>query len=101
MSLVQNVAGFVFFLLAGGFLRLYLARRDEGKAPIEARFDVEVLAALAHRLVQAGTGIREAASAVAATTADPAAAGNQVVHAEDQLRLAYLIAQRVEQLQRA
>ena len=61
-------------------------------------YDVEALAALAHRLVQGGAGVREAASDVAKTVADPDAGA---ISREDHLRLAFLVAERVQKMCRA
>ena len=97
MSLAQSIGGFVFFLVAGGVLRLHLEKRSSPvNAPVEQRYDVNALAGLALRLSRGGMEVREAADAVTATVADSTSG---LVSPEDRRRLAYLVAERVHQLQ--
>lgn len=98
MTLAQNMTGLFIFFAAGGALRLYLAKKNEPPSPIGSRFDVEALAALAHRLVLGGAGVREAASDVAKTVADP---DTGTISREDHLRLAVLVSERVHERLRA
>ena len=96
MSAAQNLIGLAVFILAGGGLRLYLERRSKPPVSVENRFEVAALTALAHRLVQSGTEVRAAASAVAASAANPASG---LITEQDFQRLTYLIADGVYQLQ--
>ena len=96
MSATQNLIGLAVFILAGGGLRLYLEGRAKPLAPVESRFEIPALIALAHRLVQGGTEIPAAASAVAASAANPAGG---LITEQDFQRLTYLIADGVYQLQ--
>ena len=96
MSATQNLIGLAVFILAGGGLRLYLEGRSKPPLPVKSRFEIAALAALAHRLVQGGTEVRAAASAVAASVANPASG---LITEQDYQRLTYLIADGVYQLQ--
>lgn len=96
MSMTQNLIGLAVFILAGGGLRLYVEGRSKPPLPVESRFEIAALTALAHRLVQGGTEVRAAASTVAASVANPATG---LVADQDYQRLTYLIADGVYQLQ--
>lgn len=96
MSITQNLVGLVVFFMAGGGLHLYLERRQKPPSPVENRFEIAALTALAHRLAQGGMEVRAAATAVAATVANPASG---LVTEQDYQRLTYLIADGVYQLQ--
>jgi predicted nucleic acid-binding protein len=96
MSTIQNLIGLAVFILAGGGLRLYLEQRSKPLLPVENRFEIAVLAGLAHRLAQSGMEVRAAASAVAATAANPASG---LITEQDYQRLTYLIADGVYHLQ--
>ncbi len=96
MSVTENLIGLAVFLAAGGGLRLFLEKRNQPLPPIEQRFDVAALSALAHRLAQGGMDVRAAATAVAATVANPASGA---LTEQDQQRLIYLIADGVYQSQ--
>ena len=97
MSTTQSVVGFVVFLVAGGGLRLFLENRAGEGTPLEKRFDLPALAALAHQLALGGTDVRVAATQAALTVAHPAK-GN-ITEADFQ-RLTALVAERAYQLQR-
>ena len=96
MSVTQNLIGLAVFFAAGGGLHLFLEKRNKPQPPVENRFDVAALAALAHRLAQGGMEVRAAATAVAATVANPASG---TITEQDQQRLIYLVADGVYQLQ--
>ena len=96
MSTGESIFGLVVFLLAGGGLRLYLARRSQPPASVESRFDVAALGSLAPRLVLGGEDVRSAAATVADSVARPAAG---TITEQDRRRLTYLIADHVYQLQ--
>ena len=96
MSTTQNLLGLAVFILAGGGLRLYLERRIKPPSPVESRFEIAALTALAKRLVESGTEVRVAAQAVAASVANPASG---LITEQDFTRLTFLIADGVYQLQ--
>ena len=95
MSTTQNLVGLAVFILAGGGLRLFLERLSKPPLSLESRFEIAALTAVAHRLVQGGMEIRAAASAVAASVANPATG---LITEHDYQRLTYLIADGVYQL---
>lgn len=96
MSTTQNLIGLAVFIVAGGGLRLFLEKRSQPTPPVESRFEITALSALAHRLVVGGMEIRAAAATVAETVASPASG---LTTEQDYQRLTYLIADGVYQLQ--
>ena len=96
MSFTQNLVGLFVFFAGAGALHVFLEKRRRPLPPVESRFDVAALSALAHRLAQSGMDVRASASAVSATVADP---GSGSITEQDHARLTYLIADGVYQLQ--
>ena len=96
MSMTQNLIGLAVFIVAGGGLRLFLEKRPQPNSPVESRFEIAALSALAHRLAVGGMDVRTAAATVAATVASPASG---LITEQDYQRLTYLIADGVYQLQ--
>ena len=96
MSITQNLIGLYVFFAAGGGLHVFLEKRKPPPLPVESRFDVAALAALAHRLAQGGMEVRPAAATVVATVVNPASG---ILTEQDHHRLVYLVADRVYQLQ--
>lgn len=96
MSTTQNLIGLAVFVLAGGGLRLFLEKRVQPTPPVESRFEIAALSALANRLAAGGMDVRAAAATVAATVTSPASG---LITEQDYQRLTYLIADGVYQLQ--
>ena len=98
MSIIQNLFGLLVFFAGAAALHLFLEKRRQPPSPlaIESRFDLAALIALAHRLAQGGMDVHAAASAVAATVADPASG---TTTEQDLARLVYLVAEGVHSLQ--
>ena len=100
MSITQNLFGLLVFFAGAAALHLFLEKRRQPPSPspsaIESRFDLAALIALAHRLAHGGMDVHAAASAVAATVADPASG---TTTEQDLAHLVYLVAEGVHSLQ--